>query len=520
MRIILLKAACLAVMGFCAVLCAPAQTSKTRLQLVDSITGKPRAGIIRVVASDIDKPLALPGLFDRLRGLDQSAAVSGWYVVPLGGAETVLPRKRLRLEALSGLETALARRDIDLTSSAPHEVVMQLTPLFEPGKLGLAAGNTHLHLRGLSQGDSDEYLRQIPAADGLQVLFISYLERHKDDVDYITNRYPIGELKQLGTTGVLYGNGEEHRHNFDAYEQGYGHVMFLGIKDLVRPVSLGAGITGAGFDDLPLRTGIDAAHRQGGTVIWCHNSSGYEGVPTALAGLLDALNIFDGSRTGKFEDNYYRYLNIGSRLPISTGTDWFLYDFSRVYAKAPGPLTLESWLKAVKAGRATVTNGPLLTLQVDGLEIGDTVKLEQGRTVRVVGTAVGRHDFGQLQVVQNGNVVFAQQAKKQGDHYETKVDSDIRISTPGWLALRIESADRNELGCKLYAHTSPVYIDIAGRRSFDIEAALALLRQVEEGAARIRARGRFSSTEASDNLLGLYDEAARDLKQRLSQRGK
>ena len=50
---------------------------------------------------------------------------------------------------------------------------------------------------------------------------------------------------------------------------------------------------------------------------------------------VDALNVFDGARIGTYEDGYYRYLNIGIRLPISTGTDWFLYDLARVYAKVP-----------------------------------------------------------------------------------------------------------------------------------------------------------------------------------------
>ena len=116
--------------------------------------------------------------------------------------------------------------------------------------------------------------------------------------------------------------------------------MFLNINRLVKPVSLGSGITGAGTDDRPLRPGIEDARGQGGTVIWCHNTSGFEGVPNTLAGRVDALNVFDGSRTGTFEESYYRYLNVGLRLPISTGTDWFVYDFSRVYARVPGPLTI------------------------------------------------------------------------------------------------------------------------------------------------------------------------------------
>lgn len=319
-------AACFLLLGLSAVLSAKPQvhSAKIRIRLVDAGSGNGRAGIVRIYRADSDKPLTLPGLYDRLRGLQRSDAVAGWHVVAANGADVELPRAALRIEALAGLETSLSQQNIDLSSSVPEELTVRLTPIFEPGRLGLAAGNTHLHLRNLSPEDCDAYLRQIPVADGLQLLFISYLERHKDDATYITNRYPIGELKQLSTAGVLMSNGQEHRHNFEAYGQGYGHAMFLGTKELIRPVSLGPGLTGAGTDDRPLRLGIEEARQQGGTVIWCHNTFGYEDVPNALAGRLDALNVFDGSRQGAFEDNYYRYLNIGLRVPISTGTDWFM----------------------------------------------------------------------------------------------------------------------------------------------------------------------------------------------------
>src|SRR5262249_37507708 len=142
-----------------------------------------------------------------------------------------------------------------------------------------------------------------------------------------------------------------------------------------------------GFDDFPLFPGIDNARKQGGTIIWCHNTFGHEDVPNALAGRLDALNVFDGSRRGGYEDTYYRFLNIGRRLPISTGPDWFIYDFSRVYAKASGPLSISSWLQALRAGRCVATNGPLLTLTVDGKEPGDVIKLDKPRPVKVSATA-------------------------------------------------------------------------------------------------------------------------------------
>ena len=60
----------------------------------------------------------LKARLDRLTGLSRSRALQGWCVLPAGGAETALPRARLRFEALSGLETALARSEIDLRDKA------------------------------------------------------------------------------------------------------------------------------------------------------------------------------------------------------------------------------------------------------------------------------------------------------------------------------------------------------------------------------------------------------------------
>jgi hypothetical protein len=493
---------------------------RVKVQLVDAAGGKAVAGIVRVFREGDAKPLALPGLYDRLRGLKQTPTLAGWAVVPEGGAVTTLPRAKVRIEAVAGLETALASEEFDLTAKVPDTLVLKLKPAFRPEDHGLVAGNTHLHLMKLTAADSDEYLRQIPAADRLKVLFISYLERVKDDEGYITNRYPVGDLKQFDVTGVLFNNGEEHRHNFEAYGEGYGHVMFLNIKRLVKPVSLGSGITGKGDDGRPLRPGIDDAREQGGTIIWCHNTNGFEGVPNTLAGKIDALNVFDGSRTGTFEESYYRYLNIGLRLPISTGTDWFLYDFSRVYAKVAGEVTVPKWLEAVKAGRCIATNGPLLTLTVDGREIGDVLDLEKPRAVKVEVTATGRHDFQKLELVQNGEVVQTVTAAGKDGVWTAKLVREVPIDSPAWFAARIDSTTKNELDRELYAHTSPVYVDLAGRGVFDVEAGRLLLKRMEDAREAIRARGRFADEPARDAILAIYDETARDIVKRINARGK
>jgi hypothetical protein len=524
MRSLMAAVASVLVLGLALVLRAEPdkgiETIKVRLRLVDEGSGKDVAGIVRVFRQGEDKPLTLTGLPDRLRGLERAAAEGGWYVVPAKGAETSLPRTGLRLEAVSGLETAQVRQELDLRKTDVGEVSVKLPFLFRPEEHKLFAGNTHLHLRNMTREEADEYLRQLPAADGLKVLFISYLERDKDDRQYITNRYPVGTLKDLQTTGVLINNGEEHRHNFEAYGQGYGHVMFLDIARLVKPVSLGPGITNGGNDDRPLRGGMAEAREQGGTVLWCHNTSGYEAVPDVLLGRFDALNVFDGSRTGTYEERYYRFLNIGLRLPLSTGTDWFLYDFARVYAQVPDRLTIPSWLAALKAGRCVATNGPLLTLTVDGRAAGEVIALDKPQTVRVEATCRGRHDFERLQLVQNGKVVQTERAAKKDGGYAARLTREVRVDEPTWFAVRIESQTKNELDCRLFAHSSPVYVDLAGKPVFDVEAARALQRELEQARDAVRQRGRFSTPEARDNVLALYEQAEKDMVKRLNQRGR
>jgi hypothetical protein len=295
--------------------------------------------------------------------------------------------------------------------------------------------------------------------------------------------------------------------------------MFLDINRLVQPVSLGPGITGAGNDDRPLRDGIDDARRQSGTVIWCHNTFGYEATPNAVTGRLDALNVHDGSRHGSYEDRYYPFLNVGLRVPISTGTDWFLYDFARVYARVPDKLTLANWLAALRAGRCVATNGPLLTLTVDGRDIGDVLNLDKPRTVRIEATGLGRHDFESLQLVCNGKVLATQKAEKSDGGYAARLVREVRLNEPAWFAVRIDAMTKNELGHRLYAHSSPVYVDLAGKRVLDPEAVKTLQRQLGEAREAIAQRGQFSTPAAREKVLSLYTQAEKDLLERLKERG-
>ena len=504
---------------------------RVRVTLVDASSGKPVPGVLRVRAAGHAKAIQLERLLPRGQGLEEKKDPSGtlypildWYALP-SETEVTLPRKKILLEAFSGLESELTRVDLDLRESAPESVVVPIKFFSQISRDRWLGGNTHLHLKDLDDDGARRYLSEIPYADRLDILFISYLERgiwpskprkgSRDDESYITNRYPIGELGRFRAGGPILSNGEEHRNNLPE-RTGFGHVMLLGIQELIKPVSIGPQIEGAGSDGTPLQEGILEARRQGGTSIWCHNEYGWEDVPNFVAGNLDGLNLFDGGGERSAYDNWYQFLNAGLQVPASTGTDWFMYDLARVYVQAEPPLSVKSWLGALASGHTFITNGPLLELQVQGKGVGEVVPLQQPGRVRVTGTAKGRRPFGKLELVQNGKVVHQIEATPQEGHFRADLEFELQIDVPSWLALRTAGSGTSYYGWPLFSHTSATYVSIEDKLPRSGEARNALISEMEEAQADIQHKAIFFSAEERERVLGVYQRGIEALRRSTS----
>ena len=497
------------------------------LRLTDAETGQPVPGLVRFKDGD-GKMVAVSELFPRdvTPGVEQR--IDHWSVL-VQPTVIKVPRGKLVIDAFFGLETERATASIDLTGKTEGSLTIPLKFFYRAAQQGYKSANTHLHLMKLTRDVSDRYLREIPKADGLDVLFLSYLERAEAQKDYISNRYTQADLDELSRqTGVAFGNGEEHRHNFTAQGQGFGHVMLLDIKQLILPVSIGQGIMKTGTDGLPVQRGIDQARREGATTIWCHNAWGLEDVPNLVSGRIHALNIFDGNKLSSYKDSFYRYLNAGLRVPFSTGTDWFMYDFARVYVPAgQAAVTPRTCLKSLAAGQSYITNGPFLELRVAGRNLGDTVKLDAPGDVEIVARALGRLDFERIELVQNGKVVKTQASRPEQGHFVAEMRLPLSVTGSSWLALRLppqpvkddpeltDPVPLNELGQALFAHTSPVYVEVGGRRIFDRTVAESLVVEMEQSIELINKLGQFADQEEKSRVLSVYAEGIEILKKQL-----
>ena len=478
------------------------------IDLVDAESGRSLPGMVRLTILPEGERWPPDELIKRR---------NDWYTMP-ARATVAVPQAKLRIEAVHGLGTETAQRTVDLTGKQKAEVKLPLKQFYDAAAKGWRSGNTHLHLMKLTRAEADRYLRTVPKADGLDLVFLSHLERVPDDETYISNSYSAGDLKKLSEAGIPFGNGEEHRHNFEAYGEGYGHVMLLNIKKLIQPVSIGPGIMKKGTDGIPLRRGIKQARRQGATAIWCHNNSGLEDIPNWMAGMLDAQNIFDGGPGTPYDSTFYRYLNLGLKVPFSTGTDWFIFDFLRAYVPIDAPFSSKDWLRTLASGRSYITNGTFLELRVGDSDVGDTIELEESSSLMVRGRAAGRNDFRKIELIHNGKVVHATGSKPVAGHFEAEMDFTLVVDRPGWVALRIPwENNENELGHPLRAHTSPVYIELAGKRIFEPEVARELIAEMEEGIKTIEAKATFANDQERRAVLNVHQEGIAILRRRLEE---
>ncbi|MEZ5356277.1 MAG: CehA/McbA family metallohydrolase [Bryobacteraceae bacterium] len=410
--------------------------------------------------------------------------------------EVAVPPGRYRIEVVRGIAHAETIGFTEVGSGITHVADLRIAPLAGWNGAGWYSGNTHTHYHLQIDEDPDVRLRTVPPAEALDVSVISYLIRN--DSPYITNRYKVGRLPEFSRDGTLMDMGEEARNNHTFEGFGYGHVLFLNIPRPIEPVSTGLLSAGAKVPDFPTLTMLcEQARGMGGTTVWCHNGSGVEVPVAAVLGQVDAYNVADGLDADYAR--YYGLLNCGLRIPVSSGTDWWIYDHNRVYVQTGGAFTYDSWIAGLRAGRTFVTNGPLVEFTVNGKGPGEVVTSDGRLTVRA--KAVSRIRFDRVELIQDGEVIAEQSA--QGG-VVAMLEREVKVSRGGWLALRVVSSAKSHGGARVFAHTSPVYHRVPETGFRRASAAGAFVDEIEDSMRLIGKTYRFSSDADRAVALGRF----------------
>ena len=386
---------------------------------------------------------------------------------------------------------------------SPNELTVPLRRWTHLPERGWYPGNTHIHYDE-HEDRPDERLRLDPRVHDLHVTVVSILQR--GDLPYAVNKYPVGLLTEFTSAHHVVDCGEENRHNKEAWEVGYGHVIFLRLVDPVLPISRGVLVDDSDPDYPPLCYACDEARRQGGLAIWCHNGTGMEAPVAAILGKLDAFNLFDPYWVNPKEFRiWYHLLNCGIHLPASTGSDWFICSNNRVYVQTGEVFTYESWLGGLQAGRTFITNGPALFIDVNSSQPGDTVFGRPGDQLETEVAWQSHYPVESVELVCNGQVVdskaFPTESQSGTWHVPLVAQED------GWLAARIFSRRRDSFYQPIFAHTSPVWLHVDCPSAAASRSAAFFVRSLDEAQDWVRGSGGFDNVRQQEEVVNLFDRA-------------
>jgi hypothetical protein len=197
-----------------------------------------------------------------------------------------------------------------------------------------------------------------------------------------------------------------------------------------------------------------------------------------LLGCVVTFDLFSESeppqRASDVTAAYYHLLNLGRRVGVSAATDYYVDQGRgacgawRTYARCDR-LDFAGIAQAYRQGRTFATNGPLVLFQVNGVGPGDDVSLAAPGEVELSLCAESQWGLHGAELVVNGEVL------RQWQAVDGRLDlcDQVRIDETSWVAARVfgtrsaqvdSSPMADDPGHRYgqFAHTSPVYVSVAG----------------------------------------------------------
>jgi hypothetical protein len=275
-------------------------------------------------------------------------------------------------------------------------------------------------------------------------------------------------------------------------------------------------------DDWSLADWCDQCHRKKGLVVWCDayrteaGLPGSEALVDAILGKIDAIEVDALERSAPFLPLWYRLLNAGVRLPLVGGSGKADNRTALGGVRTLTPPTAHAypgWVEHVRAGRTVATNGPFVRLTVDDEPWPTRISQSEPKPIRLRAETASAIPFERLELIANGTPIAAAPATI-GGVFTAVLEVEHTFSSGGWLAARCWGATKPDLypHVPAFAHTSPVWVEVAGQAVPRVPAAVAALAR-EIGGVRhwIQQEGRFTNTRRKAHLLELCDAAAEKL---------
>jgi hypothetical protein len=404
------------------------------------------------------------------------------------GHDVMLPVPAGALEVACTRGVEFERLAVAVSPGPGETVTVECDPLrlFDPAAEGWYGGDLHVHMN--YSGDlvcTPADAARMQLGEGLHLLnlvaanCLTSLVYDREMLEqFCGTPLPWSRDQAVAQMGV------EYRNDL------FGHVHALGPSAPPSRYYTGHDRSDHPEDWPPNRAGCEELRALGSTVGYCHPAfapfpedgstrrffrnprsvEARELVADAAVGVVDSVDLISNANDDGAVFLYHRLLGCGLRLAATAGTDTFLsFSHSGTFSNPPGwgrvyahlgdeELSVPAFKHAIRAGRTLVTNGPWLRLAVNGHGPGSILDLAPQDRLEVRASVAGP-GAERLSLVGPDGVIA------EGD-----AASELRFGTgmdkgPTWIAAVARGRGHpNTLDRSVLAHTTPVYVDVAGRR--------------------------------------------------------
>jgi len=337
------------------------------------------------------------------------------------------------------------------------------------------------------------------------------------------------------TEGGIARMGVEYRNDL------LGHVHVLGLAQ--PPAVYHTGHPGTDHDEdwPPNAVACRNFRNEGGTVGYCHpvfvpvsDDDDSERAPSevfarrsrtvearelvvdAALGVVDSVDVLSNADPFASSALYRRLLGAGIRLAVSAGTDTFLSysrndvysnppGWARMYAHIPGePLTVASYQRAVRRGATIASTGPWLELHVEGRLPGSILDVAAGEECEIVARVRGA-DVERLEL-RTADGLLAACDVSAGQEEEIRIS--VRVAEATWVVATAHGRSSNTSPAPVvFSHTSPVYLDVDGRRATRTRHVNWCLSWLDHLEWLVRTHGVYHHLAHLDDMMSNIDRA-------------
>jgi hypothetical protein len=480
-----------------------------RVHIVDE-TGRPTTARVYLTGSD-GLAYAPNGSSNRI-----SAMSAEYYFHAEDQFEIELPAGETLIEAARGQEYRLSAARTVLEPGKPSEVTLKLERWTHMTRQGFWSADVHIHANYTSPhhqviGPRDVRLQ----VTGEDLNYGNMMVANSGGAFIHDRQYFEARPHRLSSPEHFIYWNEENRSS------AYGHMCFMGLTRLVEPFYNGFKNTPY-WDDYPANYPLaQQVFDQGGAVSYAHpgmvanfERASIKELPVDLAlGQKTAMDVLSNNDETATTEMWYRLLNCGFRVAISAGTDSFtnvadhyIAGGGRVYVQIGPRFDYPAWLKAFREGRSFASNGPVISLKVNGQTPGSEIRLDAPAEVTVQATVQTQTPLDSVQLIVNGRPVHS--APVEGKN-TIDIKQPLRVNESSWIGVRALGPPHRLIlnDTAAFAHTSPVYVTVSGRPVRVADDVRFYRDWVESLIARAETRGRFKTPENKEEVLALFRKA-------------